>query len=323
MRSVAIVDGGYKSYEIEERALAEADAGAEFISTADLAGAMPDCEGMLVRQSIIDRALMSSLKSLKVVARYGVRVDNVDLEAATDLGVVVTNTPGFADEEVSTHAAALFLAAARFIPSHHDAVKRGEWDVAARYETRRLRGRVMGLLGFGGIARCAAPKFKGLGLKVTAYDPYLDDDVFEKAGVQRVDLDTLLSQSDYISVHAPSTPETHHILNDEAFAGMKHGVIIVNTSRGPLIDEGALARAVESGRVAAAGLDVFETEPLPEDSPLRKVDRVVLSDHAAWYSVDSLAQMQTMAAESVRDVLLGRKPEHAVNPDVLGKLELE
>lgn len=156
-----------------------------------------------------------------------------------------------------------------------------------------------------------------------AYDPYLPDKAFEENGVERVDLDGLLKSSDYISVHAPATPETYHLLNAEAFGKMKDGVVVVNTSRGPLIDENALAEAIRSGKVSAAGLDVYETEPLPMNSPLRQLDRVVLTDHASWYSEDSIFEMQTMAAEAVRDVLSGKKPLSVVNAEVLEKLDLQ
>lgn len=322
MHQVANVDGGYKSYDIEKRILAEAQAELYFVPIGELAANLPGCAGLLVRQSIISRELMLSLPSLKVVARYGIGVDNVDCQAATEFGIVVANTPGYCNEEVSTHAVALLLAAARFLTAHHQAVLRGEWDMAARYEIHRLAGRVMGLLGFGGIARAAAPKFSGLGLEVIAHDPYLPPQVFEAAGVESVDFDTLLTNSDYISVHAPATPETHHLFNDDTFARMKTGAIIVNTSRGPLIDEQALVRAIRSGKLAAAALDVFEAEPLPADSPLRREERIVLSDHAAWYSEEALAAMQTLAAQAVRDVLTDRKPASVANPKVLAKLDL-
>ena len=317
--TAVITDGGFASYEIERRILAQADAELvvlEHPAREELRRGVAGAHALLVRQSVIDAGVFEVCPECKVVARYGVGVDNVDLEEATARGVVVANTPGFCDEDVAAHAAALLLSLARRVVSHDRRIRGGEWDISPLEPIHRLRGRTVGLLGLGAIGRRLARMLRGFEVKLVAYDPYVEESVARELGAEPVGLEELFRRSDFLSIHAPLTEETHHAVCERTLALMKEGAFLVNTSRGGLVEEGALIGALESGRLAGAALDVFEKEPLPKESPLRGLSNVILSDHAAWYSEESTAELQRRAAEAARDVLLGKRPESVVNPEV-------
>jgi D-3-phosphoglycerate dehydrogenase len=207
---------------------------------------------------------------------------------------------------------ALLLALARKIPFSNKLVQSGRWEMPAVVPLRRLAGQVLGLVGFGNIPRALAPKAKAFGLKVVAYDPYVADDVFVSCGVEPVSLETLLARSDAVSVHAPLTPATRGLIDAAAFARMKQGAVIVNTARGPLIDEPALLAGLDSGHLGGAALDVAATEPLPKDSALIGRDNVILTPHTAFYSVEALDELQTKCAADVARVLSGLPPVYPV-----------
>ncbi|MFC6826602.1 C-terminal binding protein [Halopelagius fulvigenes] len=254
---------------------------------------------------------------LSVVARAAVGFDNIDVAAAADAGVTVTNVPGYCTDEVATHALALLLACVRAIPEYDESVKRGEWPSFPSRNLRRLRGRTLGFVSFGAIARRLAELTSGFDVDVVAYDPYLDESGLEAfdADVTLVDFEGLLDRSDYVSVNAPATPETRGMFDAEAFSRMRDGAILVNTGRGAVVDEDALVSALDSGDVAAAGLDVFEEEPLPAESPLTDREDVVLSPHAGWYSEEAVEELNRRVASDVRRVLDGEEPESAVDPE--------
>ena len=321
---VVVTDPGYKSYASEKKVLAAADA--ELVGPVawrdpcELVAFCQGAHGLLVRQAPIDRALIEGLPTLKVIARYGIGVDNVDLQAATERGVVVANVLGYCVEEVSDQALALLLACARKLVDHDKRVRAGEWDIGPKDPVYRLAGKTLGLVGYGSIPRRLHEKVAGWRFRVLVHDPYLKPEAAKKAGVKLVDLDTLLKESDYVSVHAPSNRETFHMINDDRLSLMKPTAVLVNTARGPVIDESALALALKRGRPAAAGLDVYEKEPLPEDSPLRKLSNVVLTDHAGWYSEESIEELQTETALAAAAVLKGERPKSVVNPKVYEKL---
>jgi D-3-phosphoglycerate dehydrogenase len=317
---VVVTDPGYKSYASERKIVAAA--GAELLGPVvwkDPCELFPACKGahgLLVRQAPIDRALIESLPELKVIARYGIGVDNVDIPAATERGVVVANVLGYCVEEVSDQALALVLACARKLVDHDKRVRAGEWDIGPKDPVFRLAGKTFGLIGYGSIPRRLHEKLAGWRFRVLVHDPYLPADAAKKAGVTLVDLDTLLKESDYVSVHAPSNKETLHMIGEKQLAMMKPTAVLVNTARGPVIDEAALARALAKGRPASAGLDVYEKEPLPADSPLRKLPNVVLTDHAGWYSEESIQELQEETAKAAAAVLSGQRPKSVVNPKV-------
>ena len=274
-------------------------------------------DGMLVTYARITDDIIEQLDRCRIIARFGIGVDNVDIEAATQSGIVVTKVPDYCIDEVSDHALALLLALARKITYANWQVQAGQWEMRAVIPIHRLRGRTLGLVGFGKIPRALTPKAQALGLKVMTYDPYVSDEVTVPLDVKCVDFDELLRSADYISAHAPLTAETHHMFNADAFRQMKPEALLINTARGPLVDEQALANALDEGRLAGAALDVMPQEPPPADSPLRGRDNVILTPHIAFYSEESLVELQTKAAQEVARVLAGKSPRYPVNPEVL------
>lgn len=221
---------------------------------------------------------------------------------------------------MTTHALALLLACVRRIVSAHQRLAADGWDINPAEPIFRMRGRALGLVGLGNLGRAMARKVSGWGLRLLATDPYLEAERAAELGVALVDLETLCRQSDYISLHVPLLPETRHLIGARQLALMKPGAVLINTARGQVLDTAALGAALDQGRLAAAGLDVFETEPLPADSPLRRHPRVILTDHVAWYSEESQAELrQTVAEEAVR-VCQGGLPRSLANPEVLGRL---
>ncbi len=275
-----------------------------------------EADALLVTYAKITADMIGQMKRCRIISRFGIGVDNVDLAAATAAGIVVTKVPDYCIDEVSDHAMALLLSLVRKIPFSSVRAHAGRWEMPAVVPIHRLRGTTLGLAGFGRIPQLVAPKAKSFGLRVITFDPYVPQSVLDQAGVERVEFDQLLSQSDYISVHTPLMPETHHLFNAEVFRKMKHGALIVNTSRGPVVDEAALAAALDAGQLAGAALDVLEQEP-PTSSPLFGRDNVILTPHTSFYSVEALEDLQTKAAEEVVRVLSGEPPRNPVNPEAL------
>jgi D-3-phosphoglycerate dehydrogenase len=215
-------------------------------------------------------------------------------------------------QEVSDHAMALLLALVRKIPLSNRLVQAGRWEMPAVVPIQRLAGRVLGLVGFGNIARVLAPKAKAFGLRVVAHDPYIPQELFTTAGVEGVSFARLVEDSDFVSIHAPLLPATRGLFNAEVFRRMKKGAFLVNTARGPLVDELALVQALDSGHLGGAALDVTAVEPIANDSPLLGRDNVILSPHTAFYSVEALNELQTKCATDVARVLCGEKPVYPV-----------
>lgn len=273
-------------------------------------------DALLVTYAKITGDMIRQMKKCRIISRFGIGVDNVDLDAATQAGIVVTKVPDYCIDEVSDHAMALLLAAVRKIPMATEQVHSGTWKMPNVVPIHRLRGSVLGLVGFGRIPQLVAPKAKAFGLRVVAYDPFIPKEVFAKAGVEQVEFPQLLKISDYVSIHSPLTPETKGLFNADAFRRMKKGAYVVNTARGPIVDEAALAAALDSGHLAGAALDVMTTEP-PVSSPLVGNRKAILTPHTSFYSEESLVELQTKASQEVADVLTGKPPRNPVNPDVL------
>jgi D-3-phosphoglycerate dehydrogenase len=272
-----------------------------------------EADAVLHSRGVLDAARIDLLTRCRIISHYGTGVDRVDVAAATRRGIFVTNGPRYAVDEVSSHAIGLLLAVARKIVADDGAVRRGEWHIKPIRPIHRIAGRTLALLGFGNIARATGRKGRGLGLNVIAHDPYIDGGVFERESVRAVDFATALRDADYLSVHLPLTDETRAILDRAAFATMKPGAIVVNTSRGAVIDESALAEALASGHLAGAGLDVFAEEPPAARHPLLHLPNVVVTGHIGFYSEESIEHMQRDAAEQVVQALSGRVPEFLVN----------
>jgi D-3-phosphoglycerate dehydrogenase len=312
---VAVTDSVFPSLDPAKAALARVDPElrmAKSASAEDILAVAREADAILVTYAKLPGDLLRQLERCKVIGRFGLGVDNIDLPAAKEMGITVTYVPDYCLQEVSDHAMALLLALARKIPLSNALVQAGRWEMPAVVPIYRLEGRVLGLIGFGNIPRKVVPKAKAFGLRVIVHDPFVAPDVVTSLGAESVGFDELLQQSDFISVHAPLTPQTRGLLNAEAFGKMKKGVAIVNTARGPLIDEQALLQALDSGQVGAAALDVLPVEPPPKDFPLLGRDNVILSPHTSFYSVDALNELQTKCASDVARVLLGEKPVYPV-----------
>jgi len=271
-----------------------------------------EADALLTTYARIPAEMIAQMTRCRIIARFGIGVDNVDIPAATNAGIVVTRVPDYCLDEVSDHAMALLLALARKIPSANARTHAGRWEMKAVVPIHRLRGTVLGLVAFGQIPQLVAPKAKAFGLRVVTHDPYVPDEVLVRAGVERVEFDELVTISDYISIHTPLTPETRHFFDGDVFRRMKPGAYLINTARGPIVDEAALARALDAGQLAGAALDVMEKEP-PEGSPLLGRENVILTPHTSFYSEESLIDLQTKAADEVVRVLRGQAPRHPVN----------
>ena len=277
-------------------------------------------DALLVCYAPVPAKVIETLQGCRIIARYGIGVDNVDLIAATEAGIVVTNVPDYCIDEVSDHALTLILDLARKVSLADRRVRAGEWSVPRLGAMRRLRGLTLGLFGLGKIPKALVPKAQALGLKVIAFDPYLPRAEADRLGVELVDRQDLLRGSDIISLHAPLTPETRELVNAESIAIMKAGVLIVNTARGPLVNIPDLVEGLRSGQVGGAGLDVLPTEPPPADSPLFAMENAILTPHSAFSSREAIIELQTKAAQEVRRALCGEKPVNVVNPAVLEHL---
>jgi D-3-phosphoglycerate dehydrogenase len=273
-------------------------------------------DALLVTYAKITADMIGQMSRCRIISRFGIGVDNVDLDAATAAGIVVTKVPDYCIDEVSDHALALLLAVGRKIVLANGHVQDGRWEMPAVVPIHRLRGSVLGLVGFGRIPQLVLPKARAFGLHVIAYDPYMPLEVFVREGVEHVDLPQLLSRSDYVSIHTPLLPETRGLFNADAFRQMKPTAYLINTARGPIVDEAALAAALDAGQLAGAALDVMPQEP-PAGSPLLGRENVIITPHTSFYSEESLLELQRKAAEEVVAVLSGREPRNAVNPDAL------
>jgi len=273
-----------------------------------------EAAAILTLDEPLTAGVIASLTRCRVISRFGIGVDKVDLGAATAAGIVVTNVPDYCVDEASDHAVALLLAVERRIPALDAAVRQGRWDTAAvAGRVRRLRGRRAGVIGFGRLGARFAHKAAALGLDVCVHDPYVADAEIEAAGARPLPLEELLASSDIVSLHVPLTAGTHHLLDRRRLFSMREGAVLVNTSRGALVDEEALVDALAEGRLGGAGLDVFEQEPPGPGHPLLALPNVVVTSHSSHYSLESGTEMRERAFGSVADVLAGRPPRSPVN----------
>jgi len=258
------------------------------------------------------RETIETFNNCKILSRYGTGLDNVDIQAATDNGIWVTNVPDAFVEEVSTHAISLLLALNRHLIPLVEYSRQGVWANEGR-KISRLKGQTLGLLGVGFIGRETAKKAKCMGLEVIAYDPYTNAEVFRELGIQQVGFEEMLKRSDYISLHAPATDETQQIINANTIKLMKPTAYLINTSRGALIDEDALLEAVQSGKISGAALDVRANEPPAPNDPLMKEERIIITPHLGWCSMEAGINLRVRASQAIVDVLQGRRPANPAN----------
>lgn len=285
------------------------DRSQNFWDEASLIKELTGCSAVVAGSEPYTRKVLESLPDLRVIARTGVGFDAIDLHAADDRKIVVTTTPGVNHHSVAEHTIAMLMAVARGFPDLDQRVRTGRWK---RIAYPRIMGRTIGIVGLGRIGQAVATRAVGLGLKVLCHEPYPNQDFCDQWKIELTDLNTLLEQSDFVTLHNPMTPETKKMMNRERFARMKPGSIFINTARGALVDEPALIEALKSGHLRGAGLDVFEKEPLPTDSPLIGFSNVLLAGHVAGLDIESQRDTLIMAAETIRDLRKGQWPAQCV-----------
>ncbi|MEM3658528.1 MAG: C-terminal binding protein [Candidatus Hadarchaeum sp.] len=314
--TVVVSDYNYPDLSIEETELARWGARvipAQCRTPEEVLAAAEEADAIISQYAPITRAVISKLKHCKAIGRYGIGVDNIDVQAATERNIAVINVPSYCEEEVSDHVMAFLLAWARRITHYTQEIRQGVWDWKTGRPIHRLQGQVLGLLGFGKIARLVARKAKAFGLTTIAYDPYVSDEIFAVEAVKRVDFDELVKESDFLSIHVPLTAETRHLINSESLSKMKPTACIINTARGGIVDKEALFQALKTGKIAGACLDVTEPEPLDPQDPLLELPQVLWSPHVAWYSEGSLVELRSKIAQDIGRALNGLLPRGLVN----------
>jgi D-3-phosphoglycerate dehydrogenase len=312
--TVLVTDSGWPSHEVESEVLAPL--GAEVVRSPGrdeetLLRHVAGADALLVGTAKIGPALLDAAPQLRIVARYGIGLDNVDVEEATRRGVVVTNAPGFCREEVAEHVLALLLCLARGVHLYDRAVRAGDWTRAGARSVRRVAGQTLGVVGFGAIGRTVAERAAGIGMHVIAHDPVVD-----VTGAEPVTLEELARRADVVTLHTPLTDETRGLVNERFLAAMKPTAFLINTARGALVDQEAVQAALAEGRIAGAGLDTFVPEPLPAGHPLLECERALLTPHVAFYSEESVHEVRVRAAQAVAEALAGERPAETVNPAV-------
>ena len=319
MKKIVVLEPGYEHYQEEMNVLTafnpEFTVVPKSASQEERAKALSQADALMIREASLPREYIALLDKCQAIVRYGVGVDNVDLVAAKEKGIYVANVPDYGSEDVAEHALALLLASTRRLTSRNSQVHEGKWNIGQAEPMFRLSGKVLGIIGFGRIARCLATKANGIGFsRMLVCDPLLSEADALAAGVEKVALEQLCKQADLISLHVPLSDKTRHLIGADQLAMMKPTTVLVNTSRGGLIDEHALYQALAEQRLFAAGLDVFEQEPVRRDHPLLTLSNVICTDHTAWFTEESVTELQRKAAQEVLRIFEGNKPLNWVNP---------
>ena len=324
-RTVVITSNVFPGLEVEQDILTPLNV--EIVkrpcqARKQLIAAGKDAAALIVGNVWIDAEVLSHWPNCLAIVKPAVGVDNIDLEAATAAGVCVANVPDYGTDEVATHAMALLLNAIRYVDAEATAVRGGRWQPKPPYPIQRSAGRTLGIIGFGRIGQSVAKKAAGFDWRLLAWDPYLDDDEIRRGNAEPADFDTLLAQSDFVSLHLPLTEETQGMIDASVLAKMKPTAFLVNTARGPIVDSGALLEAVESGQIAGAAVDVIDEEPPPPDHPLYRTDRILVTAHVAWYSEQAFRDVRVKAVQEVARVLGGQLPLNLVNPGVKPRFDV-
>ena len=303
-----------KDIEIEKQEMAGFDAEVEFIrDREEFIKVAAKADAVITADSKIDRSIIKNLVKCKIIVRQGIGFDNIDIKAAAEKNIIVCNVPDYCTDEVSDHTIALILSLVRKVPVYSGLVKNGIWDIKSVSPIRRLSTLVLGLAGFGKIAREVARKAKPFGFRIMAFDPYVSPQLAEECGVDLVNFEDLIKESDIISIHVPLSKETLHLFDKTKFNLMKPTAYIVNTGRGPLINEKDLYEALKNNRLAGAALDVLEQEPPQKDNPLLALENVIVTPHAAFYSEESYIDLRRKAVQEVKRVLSNQPPLNQVN----------
>jgi D-3-phosphoglycerate dehydrogenase len=322
---VLVTDYAWPSLDIEREILGGIDAQirvAKSGSTEELVELAPEADAILCNWKAVSANVLRAAARCITVGRYGIGLDNIDVAFATSLGIVVTNVPAYCVDDVADHTMALLLACNRKVCWFDKDIKAGRYDLKAHAPLHRLHSHTLGLAGFGRIGRAVAQRAVPFGLSIIAYRPRNRDGYARSGEVEFVSFPELLKRSDYLSIHLPATPETTNLFNGSVFTRMKHGAVLINTARGSLIHTADLFQALKTGTIAAAGIDVWQNEPLPPGDPLANHPRVIATPHAAFYSDESLVELQTTAAGQAAALLTGHEPQNIVNPAVLTQSNL-
>jgi len=315
---VLITDHYHKSIHIEKEILAEINAVVKVghcKTEEDVIRLGSEMDGLLVSYVPIGKKVIENLHKCKVIVKYSVGLDNIDLEAATQKKIYVANVPRYCVEEVSTHTLALLLNLVRKISKYDQSVKRGSWDPLVGDPIFRIENKVFGIIGFGNIGKRVTEKILPFKLSILVYDPGVNGKVISEYSAKKVEFETLLCQSDYISLHCPLNKHTKHLIDFEEIEIMKKGVFIINTSRGEIINQKALYQALKDGKIAGAALDVLEKDP-PSPNEIINADNIIYTPHVAWNSVEAEVELRKSAAQEVKRVLEGGKPLNLVNKDI-------
>jgi D-3-phosphoglycerate dehydrogenase / 2-oxoglutarate reductase len=323
---VVIADYDFGDVDIERGIVEKAGfelVGAQCKTEDEVIEVAGDAAAVVAQYATISSRVIAELPGCRVIARYGTGVDIVDVEAATEHDILVTNVPNdWCENEVADHAMALLLTVARKVNVYDRATRNGVWQWQSGAPIHRLRGSVLGLLSFGAIARAIAARAAGFGMRITAHDPFMPAEEIAAANAESVSFDELVTESDCLVIQAPLTPQTHHLFDEAQLRRMKPRAILINTARGPIVEDRALHRALSERWIAGAGLDDIEEEPAKvrdwrPDNPLFGLDNVVITPHAAYYSEESLGTLRNFVAEEVVRVLTGEPPLSPVNADEL------
>lgn len=313
---VVVADHNFENLDTEREALEGVARVEELDESDDQAAALRRADAVLVRMRELDAKCIGQLDNCRVISRYGIGVDHIDVDAATENGIFVANAPTYCVEEVSLHTIALLLSLGRRLKEYDALMANGGWksvDLFAEAPIHRFSEQTVGIVGYGKIGRAVSEKITALGGSVAVYDPYLDPPEQADADVELVGFEELLASADYVTVHSPLTDETRGLFDADAFQTMKDTAYLVNASRGPIVDTDALVSAVDAGDLAGAGIDVFPTEPPAEDDRLRGHDRVITTPHVAYYSEEADVERREQAIQNVRTALDGGRPEYAIN----------
>ena len=293
---------------------------AKSINEDNLVAEVGDVDIIMVVYAKITKRIIDSAENLKGIVRYGIGLDNIDLDAATKRGIPVANVPDYCIGTVADHAFAHLLALNRGILIADGIVRTGKYVGAWTSPSDKIKGfdlegKVLGILGLGRIGRALVARAKGFGMKVRAYDPYVDEDVAKGFGVDLVDLDTILKESDFVSIHVPLLPQTRGMIGERELKLMKKTAYLINVARGPIVDEKALIKALKEGWIAGAGIDVYEKEPPDPENPLFKLENILLTPHIAWYTEDALRRLEMSAVNEAIRMLKGQLPKNLVNEE--------
>lgn len=319
MKKVVVIEPGYLDYQEEISVLTKYDVKFTVIplgsSLNEILQEIIDADAIMVREAKVTADMIAATKQCKVIVRYGVGVDNIDLLAAKNKGIYVANVPDYGSEDVAEHAIALLFATTRrIVQRDEDVRKNGKWGIGQLEPMYRMGNKTLGIIGFGRIAKQFFKKTKGIGFAQTLVsDPLLTYDEATQLGIKKVSIDELCKQADFISLHAPLTQHTHHLINAERLALMKPNTVLINCGRGGLIDEKALYNALKEHHIFAAGLDTFEQEPVSANNPILTLNNVICSDHTAWFTTESVIELQHKAALEVLRVFDGETPKNWVN----------